>query len=1029
MTPSYSPEYGDFDIGGILRPSGEQDTRQGQTLSRLLDALDQIGKRHQIDSAIQHSDIVDDGACKIFASHHILLRRCNAAGVDEHLQQAAVDAFTRFQRRVNDFDKELRTCVNLARQLGSSVAILSSTFQLRDRLAQISFLFRENAADLYPRKIFRLPRESLVSRSRMPKRRAEKLRHSTNVRRRLPFDKLDIEDFPEQLDLFSRALSKFLYNLDEFPEFTDKSVDAPLMAFEGDLKYWASCLLTYGGELKSPPIQRYIMELMSDMGEHFESVSAALSMFNEVGIPTIRFAQQHGASNFLNLSTIATFFSAVTATTIQFSYQNVGTALADAVNAFWFTSMVFSIAAAVNSLLGLTWKQSAYRSPSHQVPWWVLLWLKRTPLVFLVLSVACFSIGLVLFAYSSGQSPFVSAITTLFTALSSFGLATVSTWFVLERWVSNKHKGSKWLSDFFDDIWKLVRPVLSFHQAFYIAHRIRLALTRTKKWVLQCFECPVRAPGQTSSWNSLDHTASPQYANVSPRHAAPSDQTSDTTSSQSDPVAECPIATSDPQGPRPSTVVVSPRRARFAQALRTMVEKQAAGVFTRQHPTAARPAPAESRQEELRGIIRSSRVARLVPPLKVLRPTHDFTAHQALISRTSWPNRIASYDQTSVLFSIGTSVPHHRTLTHSEPVGQIAWSPSGSLLLTKFRHSVKVWTDAGKCRQEIDRKLPIQSICWLPGGEAFMSVEGQNVHKLDITGQDLDTYYFERLKIQEVCVTPDGQRLIGHGVSTASRDGLRPNKCRAEKLFFVYNLDTKHLEDRIPVLHNIRHIALTQSGQSVLLSYESKAAPQLWKLSFTSEWEKVDAPVMARLLLRHTYVSKPPMESPGPSYFGGKDDEMVLCAGKAGNIHIWDRESASFLVHIRAPAIGGGLTCVAWNQAANPFMFATGSHDGTVQFWTSSLRDATERVTLSGLRTSIEETSSTADPDRTSWVSQKPIIPSMGENEKGSYDGDDGDNYSGKGKDAAKFSSNGDGQSFRSVVSQMPTLLYDAAPV
>ena len=76
------------------------------------------------------------------------------------------------------------------------------------------------------------------------------------------------------------------------------------------------------------------------------------------GVPTIRFAQKHGASNLLNLSTVATFFSAVTATTLQFSYATVGNVLADSVNAFWFTSMVFSIAAAVNSLLGLTWKQA-----------------------------------------------------------------------------------------------------------------------------------------------------------------------------------------------------------------------------------------------------------------------------------------------------------------------------------------------------------------------------------------------------------------------------------------------------------------------------------------------------------------------------------------------------------------------------------------------------------------------------------------------------------------------------------------------
>lgn len=230
----------------------------------------------------------------------------------------------------------------------------------------------------------------------------------------------------------------------------------------------------------------------------------------------------------------------------------------------------------------------------------------------------------------------MSAVTTLFTALSSFGLVTVSTWFVLERWVSHKHNGSKWLRDFFDDIWKLVRPALSFRQVFYITHRIRLALTRAKNWVFQRFERPVPAPGQTSSWNSLAHATSPLHADVSP-HAT----SSDTASSQSDPIADGPSANSDP-GLRPSTVVVSPRRARFAQALRSMMTKQT-GVFTRQqvtqHSTPARFAPAESRQEELRGIIRSSRVARLAPSLKVLSPTHDFTAHHALIRQLQFsPN-------------------------------------------------------------------------------------------------------------------------------------------------------------------------------------------------------------------------------------------------------------------------------------------------------------------------------------------------------------------------------------------------------
>ena len=67
------------------------------------------------------------------------------------------------------------------------------------------------------------------------------------------------------------------------------------------------------------------------------------------------------------------------------------------------------------------------------------------------------------------------------------------------------------------------------------------------------------------------------------------------------------------------------------------------------------------------------------------------------------------------------------------------------------------------------------------------------------------------------------------------------------------------------------------------------------------------------------------------------DDSLpgILRAIQVGDIHIWDRESASYLHHIRAPALGGDMTCIAWNPAADPFMFATGSHDGSVQIWTT----------------------------------------------------------------------------------------------
>jgi WD40 repeat protein len=63
---------------------------------------------------------------------------------------------------------------------------------------------------------------------------------------------------------------------------------------------------------------------------------------------------------------------------------------------------------------------------------------------------------------------------------------------------------------------------------------------------------------------------------------------------------------------------------------------------------------------------------------------------------------------------------------------------------------------------------------------------------------------------------------------------------------------------------------------------------------------------------------------------------QFLILYQAGDIHIWDRDSAVLLHHIRAQEVGGDMTCIAWNSAAeDPFMFGTGSHDGAVRIWSS----------------------------------------------------------------------------------------------
>lgn len=51
-------------------------------------------------------------------------------------------------------------------------------------------------------------------------------------------DTLEAEDLPQQLEFFARDVTTFLECLNEFPEFTDESLNASILSLKGDLKVW-----------------------------------------------------------------------------------------------------------------------------------------------------------------------------------------------------------------------------------------------------------------------------------------------------------------------------------------------------------------------------------------------------------------------------------------------------------------------------------------------------------------------------------------------------------------------------------------------------------------------------------------------------------------------------------------------------------------------------------------------------------------------------------------------------------------------
>lgn len=174
----------------------------------------------------------------------------------------------------------------------------------------------------------------------------------------------------------------------------------------------------------------------------------------------------------------------MTATTIQFSFSRTEKEIDHWVNGFWYSSLVFSVASVVNSLFSIIWRQAVYRSPGPRLPWWVHVWIKRTPLVFLIMSVATFSAGLCIFTYASHQPKLICILITALTAFSSFGLFAVSSWFVFERFVFARYNGRLWPSDVITKLNRKTWRVLWFG---WIERLNRLGDLRRS--VTRCFSC------------------------------------------------------------------------------------------------------------------------------------------------------------------------------------------------------------------------------------------------------------------------------------------------------------------------------------------------------------------------------------------------------------------------------------------------------------------------------------------------------------------------------------------------------------
>ena len=295
--------------------------------------------------------------------------------------------------------------------------------------------------------------------------------------------------------------------------------------------------------------------------------------------------------------------------------------------------------------------------------------------MFLVLSVACFSAGLVAFAYSSQQvvpphgSQFsicrlefqhyvTSTLTTVFSAFTSFGLAAVSAWFIFERIVFSQHEGKKWLAEILDDASEKIKKVTGYRWVKKTAPgKSKIALT----WSAQIFRrvmAPLRRIGPMFGRSSgrvgnVDTSIPPPHSptilpttSIMPSrtyHASPAgsvvqsqlDREDEKNSDEAGvrPSEDSLIAspTTSPPSPEPGAEV-SAARARFMNLVQNviMVNKLIRTGDEAKAKVSISLTDDEATDRE-QVAVESSRITGLVPRLRSMTPTKDIGAHAASV--------------------------------------------------------------------------------------------------------------------------------------------------------------------------------------------------------------------------------------------------------------------------------------------------------------------------------------------------------------------------------------------------------------
>ncbi|KAG8915876.1 hypothetical protein FRC01_003478, partial [Tulasnella sp. 417] len=875
---------------------------------------------------------------------------------NDHLWDQARQTYHKFERNIKDLEGELDSFMAAIRPIGSSSGLIRTAMELKRQNLSLLEQCRFVSSRI-------LRRVTTKRQNSIPEQLREKSSRSV--------------DFAKTFKNLSFTIEEFLDGLADIPEFWDKNLTdilqdtcdwlndrADAIRANQDLNYLASIAYL-----------RYLCQVASEMSGHLERIRKGLACFVKEGVTAIRDAQDRAHSRLQNMSTVATFFSAVTATTLQYTIDQEKF-LGTVVLALWVSSLILSIASAINLQLAMHWRAAMYRSPRIALPVWASFCLNHTPIACLVAAVLTFSAGLVAWTFSSSLGTLVSISASTLTAITVAIVMTIVTWEVREQVqdyaTARKPRFSDPLPSTRSEKWNTIKhlPRKVMREFFRIIH-IFVSLV-TPKWCTEPSTGNEELPAPYSSFIRVGTQSVPQG---SQHDSAPE------TVLTLQPMHS--LGASDPQhaqqeGPPPMQSPEAPANQDLDSPL----------VITNQEPPINNPtsplleafknqATGLTRDPSLRTLIRSSRMTPSGFSLQGMRRRCTLSANANIIGNLHFSpdgNRLAISTRNGkvAIWDLELPDPGQSPTTITAPTGRFAWSREGSrlaigtnnpkgLLVSDVTNlnSAKHWTM--KAASHI-----LGPVAWLDNFDGIIAVAGESIELYKAKGgfaHQFKNLSQSPLDIRDIAVVPSAELsdsqfgtliLVGRlkPSSTDERESARkrPKDAKQENRVVVYNMDKnmgglKGHSMEASFLADAQHVTVSRDGRFALLSFSDGKPPETWLLKASDNKAMLDL---------HQVYGSPTTPSTGfdqqsvisarvsgKACFGGEHDEWVLASNGVNEIYVWERDSAesrgSLNITQHFSDYQGDIAAVACavGKDATSMQIASASSTGNIIIWES----------------------------------------------------------------------------------------------